>query len=65
MDGVLDAAIAAAEHSGQPHLLDRYRQLHAREQRARDEEIGRATRFARSTATDQTARHTPGLTLPT
>ncbi|MEU8088880.1 hypothetical protein AB0B57_35345 [Micromonospora sp. NPDC049101] len=65
MDGVLDAAIAAAEHSGQPHLLDHYRQLHAREQRARDEEIGRATRSAHSTPTDEAARHTPGLTLPT
>ncbi|MEU4473655.1 hypothetical protein [Micromonospora sp. NPDC023888] len=42
MDRVLDAAIAAAEHTGQRHLLDHYRQLNAREQRARDEEIGQA-----------------------
>jgi hypothetical protein len=39
MDGVLDAAINAAEHTGQHGLRDRYLQVQATEQRARDEEI--------------------------
>ena len=39
MDGVLDAAINAAEHTRQHGLRDRYLQVQAAEQRARDEEI--------------------------
>ncbi len=43
MDGVLDAAINAAEHTGQHQLRDHYLQLQADEQRARDEEIRQAS----------------------
>jgi hypothetical protein len=43
MDGVLDAAIEAAEHTGQHHLRDHYLQVQADEQRARDEEIRQAS----------------------
>jgi hypothetical protein len=42
MDGVLDAAIKAAEHTGQQQLRDRFLQVQADEQRARDEEIAQA-----------------------
>jgi hypothetical protein len=38
MDGVLDAAIEAAEQAGQHRLRDHYRQMQADEHQARDEE---------------------------
>jgi hypothetical protein len=43
MDGVLDAAIEAAEHTGQHRLREHYRQLQVAERRARDEELGQAS----------------------
>jgi hypothetical protein len=46
MDGVLDAAINAAEYTGQHRLRDRYLQMQADEQWARDEEIRQSSRPA-------------------
>ncbi|MER6678650.1 hypothetical protein [Streptomyces sp. NPDC000983] len=44
MDGVLDAAIAAAEHIGDPQALHRYGELQQVAARERAQEVGRATR---------------------
>jgi hypothetical protein len=44
MDGVLEAALAATEHTGHAELHDRYLALQQAETRARDEEIHRARR---------------------
>ncbi len=43
MDGVLDAAINAAEHTGQHHLRDHYLRVQADEHQARDEELRQAS----------------------
>lgn len=40
MDGVLDAAIAAAQHIGDQRTLDRYRALQQAEAREREQEVG-------------------------
>ncbi|MFH9298433.1 hypothetical protein [Streptomyces sp. NPDC017520] len=39
MDGVLDAALAAAEHLGDPRALDRYRTLRLAAAREREQDI--------------------------
>ncbi|MBV1942439.1 hypothetical protein KUF83_38790 [Streptomyces sp. BV286] len=44
MDGVLDAAIAAAEYIGDPQALHRYGELQQVAARERAQEVGRATR---------------------
>ncbi|MFF1650620.1 hypothetical protein [Streptomyces sp. NPDC058240] len=44
MDGVLDAAIAAAEHIGDPQVLHRYGELQQVAARERAQEVGRAAR---------------------
>lgn len=43
MDGVLDAAISAAEHTGQRQLRNHYLQVQADEHSVRDEEVRRAS----------------------
>ncbi len=48
MDGVLDAAIAAAEHIGDPQALHRYGALQRTAARERAQEVGRAARSSPS-----------------
>lgn len=55
MDGVLDAAISAAEHTGQHQLRSRYLQVQADEQQDRDEQIRQTSNRPATTGTSSGA----------